>query len=503
MNFSLFLIHRLEGLIDRLSLRYTRKGRFLGVKSTIFSVGLLLSLLLGLGMTADIRGALQSKNIHETKAPSLPPYLKAFRADLPAQHQIQGERLFHNCKTPVSATLLAKKYYKYSRVYLHSELTSAIIKTNQNAFRKNGVCIQSKRIEIPQPLLRPLTNEPMGISLKTEARAIYLQGHNARPHRLVKHINKLKQSRGNAIVFDVKDIGGVVTYRSMVAEVEKYRSHAPVIPDISKTIDYMHRRGIYVIARMACFQDTTLLKARTELAIRNKGQFLTFHGQPIWVDPGREEVQMYNLKIVAELIALGVDEIQLDYIRYPAEGDLSQVRYHKVKKPEDKTEHLVRFLSRVWMLRQAFDSRVKASIDIFGIIAWGENVDIAATGQRVEKLAPYVDVISPMLYPSHFSRGYNGYANPADEGYAFYKEGVQRILAKTGDRIVVRPWLQAFKWRTSPGRYSPAYIREQIKGSEDGGGIGWLLWNAGNKYAVPYQAMKTLPRVKIIPPEEE
>jgi hypothetical protein len=52
---------------------------------------------------------------------------------------------------------------------------------------------------------------------------------------------------------------------------------------------------------------------------------------------------------------------------------------------------------------------------------------------------------------------------------------------------VLRPWLQAFAWRTHT--YSAEYILTQVKVAKEKGGVGFLLWNANNDYSKPYTAM--------------
>ena len=316
-------------------------------------------------------------------------------------------------------------------------------------------------------------------------RAIYLQGHNARPERLSREIRQVLSSGANGIVFDVKDIIGVVNYRSRVKQVEEVRTHQPPIPDLDKTIKFLHDRGIYVIARMALFQDETLARRRPDLAVSNSAGPLLTKGRPLWVEPGRNDVQYYNLSLVRELIDRGVDEIQFDYVRYPAEGDLRNVTYYGVKKSSDKIAHLKRFLASAWFMTRG--TNVKTAIDIFGVTAWGEPKDVASTGQQMEELAPFVDVISPMLYPSHFAPGFRGFANPADHPHYFYYEGVSKIRKRTGSRVIIRPWIQAFPLRVTV--YNGAYLLKQIQGSNDAGGQGWMMWNAGNIYGLVYRAV--------------
>lgn len=399
-----------------------------------------------------------------------------------------GDRLVHRCTDGDSVKKIAQAYYSYTRIFIREDFRQRLEAENRDVFRKRSSCAAGSEVVIPEPLLEPLTNHPL--KMDGPVQAIYLRGENAVPGRLSAEIKRLKRSGGNGVVFDVKDILGVVNYASSVAEVEQYRRHPAPIPDLPKMIDFLHRQGIYVIARTAMFQDMNLSQVRPELAIPDRNSptgKLLFKGKPLWVDPGHPDVQMYNLKIIHELVEMGVDEIQLDYIRYPAEGDLSGVSYFHVRNSADKTEHIRKFLSTAWIFTKG--AGVRLGIDVFGVVAWGEEADRNTTGQRLEAFAPYIDVVSPMLYPSHFNFGFDGFPKPADEPVYFYATGGRKVRSLVGPNVIVRPWLQAFKWRVS--NYNERYIQREIEGNRAGGGEGWMMWNAGNDYDVVYRALGT------------
>ncbi len=418
---------------------------------------------------------------------SLPTHITEFRAKLPANASVHNENLFYQCNIRTSPRTIARELDDFSAIFGQDNLGARIESENPGAFAA-GVCKPGSKLAIPDPILEPIRNEPLGWEPRKPVKAIYLRGENFVPGRIQREVARIQASGANAIVFDVKDILGLVNYYSTVPEVEQYRSHAPAIRNLPKAIQFLHANGIYVIARVALFQDMNLARLRPDWAIKDGNSptgTILWKGKPIWVDPGRDEIQKYNLRITQELVRHGVDEIQFDYVRYPAEGNLKQVRYHNISKPSDKTDNLVRFLTAADMLR--FGTDVRLSIDIFGVVAWGEELDTIATGQRIERIAPFVDVISPMLYPSHFNAGFDGFSRPADQPYYFYDVGVQKVLEKAGREKVVRPWIQAFKWRVS--NYNPAYVQEQIRGNHAGGGVGWLMWNAGNQYDTVYDAI--------------
>ncbi|MBE7440413.1 MAG: hypothetical protein HS115_18330 [Spirochaetales bacterium] len=423
------------------------------------------------------------------------PFITEYKKKFPEGLTRHSDRLSFHCTERLSAGILARRLYSYSFIYDQRQLEEAIQKNNPAAFA-DRVC-HKEEIVLPEPILQPHQNEPLGWPADAAVHAIYLQGGNSNPGRIQREVERLKNAGANGIVFDVKDIIGVVNYRSSLDIVEKNRRHPAPILDISKMIKYLHDNDIYVIARMALFQDENLAKQRPDLAIKDAGSptgRLLTKGQPLWVDPGHQEVQDYNLALVTELVLLGVDEIQFDYVRYPAEGNLKQVSYHQVSSPEDKVQNIARFLAGAHTLTSLTNTRT--AIDIFGVVAWGEDLDINATGQRIERLSLHVDVISPMLYPSHFSNGFDRKARPADEPYHFLHQGVARVLEKSGTGKVVRPWLQAFRWRVS--NYNAAYIQEQIRGSDDAGGKGWMLWNAGNEYDMAFSAVTPVLRRRAV-----
>ncbi|MBW7857351.1 MAG: hypothetical protein H3C43_03390 [Leptonema sp. (in: Bacteria)] len=426
--------------------------------------------------------------INEPKSITIVP----IKPNLPEGAQIENGHLVHYCKKGDSILKIAKQYYSYSHIFIRDELKDALIAMNPNLKRS---CNENETVVIPEPILEPMNNQP--IQYNGAVKAIYLRGENTVPGRLSAEVKRIKRAGANGVVFDVKDILGVVNYKSNIEQVEKYRQHNPPIPDLPKTISYLHLNNIYVIARTAVFQDRNLALVRPDLAIPDTNSptgKLLFKGEPLWVDPGHPDVQRYNLQIIDELVRLGVDEIQLDYIRYPAEGNLSGVSYYKVENPIDKTEHLKQFLAGAWILTR--NTNVKLAIDVFGVVAWGEEKDRNSTGQRLEVFAPYIDVVSPMLYPSHFNKGFDGFEKPADQPIHFYTTGNQKVREMMGPYVVIRPWLQAFKWRVS--NYNESYILQQIQGNRAGGGEGWMMWNAGNNYDVVYNALGNRGQLELV-----
>jgi hypothetical protein len=157
-----------------------------------------------------------------------------------------------------------------------------------------------------------------------------------------------------------------------------------------------------------------------------------------------------------------------------------------------RTDAITDFLTQAYA--ELHPTGVLLSLDVFGVMAWQRPVDLAHTGQDIVGMAQHCDVLSPMIYPSHFF-GMDGIAHPGDAPEHFIGTSMDRfILITKGSGVVIRPWLQAFHWRTKT--YSPQYIEVQVRTAKEKGGIGFLFWNAANDYSKPYAAMPEMRAAK-------
>jgi hypothetical protein len=286
----------------------------------------------------------------------------------------------------------------------------------------------------------------------------------------------------NAVVIDVKGDRGWIPYRTGVPEALAAGAQGPVMLDIAAMLADLRQRGIYTIARIVVFKDNILAHARPELAVID-----TRTGKPwvdrenlAWVDPFREEVWAYNIAIAREAASKGFDEVQFDYVRFPTDGKLAAARYAKTVNRETRLPTIAAFLQRA--RREIGPTGAFLGADIFGYTAFNENdTDI---GQRIEELSPHVDYLCPMVYPSGYHVGIPGYRNPVANAYHVVYESVRLIRKRSGTANVrVRPWLQDFRDYAFDRRpFGVSEIRAQIRGGDDGGGAGWMLWNPRNAY---------------------
>lgn len=287
----------------------------------------------------------------------------------------------------------------------------------------------------------------------------------------------------NAVVIDVKGDRGWILYPTEIPLALAAGAQGPAtLRRFDALMDDFKARGLYTIARIVAFKDNVLAHHRPEWAITD-----TRTGQPwidneklAWLDPFREEVWAYNIAIAKEAIARGFDEIQFDYVRFPTDGRLSATRYLKANTRENRVAAITGFLARA--RRELGPLGAFVGADIFGYTAFNDNdTDI---GQRIEELAPHVDYLHPMVYPSGYQRGIPGHANPVRAPYQVVHESVRLIRLRGGSAPMrVRPWLQDFRDYAFDRRvFGPAEVRAQIEGTEDAGGIGWMLWNPRNAY---------------------
>jgi hypothetical protein len=287
----------------------------------------------------------------------------------------------------------------------------------------------------------------------------------------------------NAVVIDVKGDRGWIIYPTRVEQALAVGAQGPAtLREFDAMMGDLKARGVYTIARIVTFKDNILATARPDLAVMD-----TRTGKPwidrenlAWVDPFREEVWNYNIAIAKEAIERGFDEVQFDYVRFPTDGKLAAAKYMKPVSKETRLPTIAAFLERARKELGARGAYVAA--DIFGYTAFNENdTDI---GQRIEELAPHLDYICPMVYPSGYHVGIPGYRNPVQNSYAVVRESVKLIRQRAkGTPARVRPWLQDFKDYAFDKRiFGVSEIRDQIRGSDEGGGTGWMLWNPRNDY---------------------
>ncbi len=404
---------------------------------------------------------------------------------------------------------VARKYLRRTKYLTSTELAEAIREANHN---RPGVFLKSgEQIIIPGILESPIVEKSVPVARDFEVRAIYLTGVMAGSDHGLRIIRHWREVGGNAVVFDIKDSDGIVNiaFDHPLATGQRH-----YISDLPKFIHFLHSENMHAIARIAIFRDEHLVTTHPELAVKSHstGQPWRENGKLVWTDPSNLKVQDYDIGLAKFVAQSGVDEVQFDYVRFPAEGDQKDASFnyqtdltaagdskdHSTDHPTSHPKQIQRsdviadFLSRAYA--QIHPTGALFSLDVFGVMAWQRQVDLAHTGQDIVAMARHCDVLSPMIYPSHFF-GMDGIAHPGDAPEHFIGESMDRFKLITKDsNVVIRPWLQAFAWRTKT--YSPQYVEVQVEVAKQKGGIGFLFWNANNDYSKPYTAMPEMRAAK-------
>jgi hypothetical protein len=280
----------------------------------------------------------------------------------------------------------------------------------------------------------------------------------------------------NAIVVDVKSDYGYIAYESqdpLISQVDAMTT--PRLP-LDEFLALCREKGIYTIARMVIFKDSPLIAARPELAVRHPDGEIFFDREGMaWADPTREEVWDYNIAITKEVIEMGFDEIQYDYLRYPSDStSLAVVRALVYSIPSTLESRTAAIQGFVKAAKAAVDpTRAFLSADLFGYALVVTPEHDMRIGQRLIDLAPHVDYVCPMIYPSTFESGNLDLADPSSNPYEVIKRSMASGMARTD--TVLRPWLQGY-W------YERQDFVDQRKAAEEATAAGWCFWNARGEY---------------------
>jgi len=317
-----------------------------------------------------------------------------------------------------------------------------------------------------------------------EMRGIYLNAVLAGSASGQAILDQFARAGGNTIFFDVKETDGFVNFpmqTPLSRSIESPRSNE--IPDLHRFLASVHQRGMRAVARVVCFADRRLFLARPEYRLRSERfEDITDGPWVCWVDPGNPNVRGYLLDLVMNLCAVyAVDEVHLDYVRYPDWPD-PVLRMNPGAPREEAVTEFVREMQRV---TQRYRRRL--SLAVFGIMAWDRGDNLAITGQNIRRLSAYCDGIHLMLYPSHFAPGFAGFANPADHPQALVPAAIRNLKAlSSGREISISPWLQAFD--LSVTRYDTAYVRSSVEAARNSG-TGFLFWNSTGRYQEVFEAL--------------
>jgi hypothetical protein len=278
----------------------------------------------------------------------------------------------------------------------------------------------------------------------------------------------------NTIELDIKDENGTVAFSSPQAPLADQVGAAGNYYNPAKVAKQLHARGIYLIGRIAVFEDPVLSARRPDLAIQHSDGSTWLDNNGLgWSNEYSKTVWDYNVSIAKAAAKAGFDEIQFDYVRFPTDGPIESAVWPG-KVNESMSTTIADFLK--YASGQLKPLGVRVSADVFGLAASNK----LGVGQSPRQMAKYLDALSPMVYPSHFGPGTYGLPDPQAApgmtvGYALDDFNT----AIRGSKAELVPWIQDF---TMGRTFTPSDIRDEILAVRNSGARGYLIWNASGEY---------------------
>ena len=322
-----------------------------------------------------------------------------------------------------------------------------------------------------------------------------------------KVVKLIEETEINAIIIDIKDYTGTVSFKTGNSAIDSIGGAGCKVDDMKEFVESLHDKNIYVIGRVTVFQDPLYTKLHPELAVKRKSDGGVWKDRKgiSFIDVGAKPYWDHVVAIATSSYAIGFDEINFDYIRFPSDGNMQDIAFTHTGSTTKKE-----------MLRQFFEyldlklvgTGIVTSADIFGMTT--TNTDDLNIGQILEHALLYFDYVSPMVYPSHYPPKFNGWPDPNKVPYEIVKFSMDsavaranflqkeilatttiladgRVATTTPDARLVkrigplqlRPWLQDNDY---PVHYTPEMVRKQIKATYDAGLTSWMLWDPANTY---------------------
>ncbi len=337
----------------------------------------------------------------------------------------------------------------------------------------------------------PETQEeaPEPVRVPTKVKGIYLSAYVAGTESMINNIiEQIDQTEINAVVIDVKDDNGRITFGMNTPMVQEIGAVNAFIPDIQGLMRRLKEHNIYTIARVVAFRDPYLPEQKPELALKlADGSIYRDNKGLAWVNPYKREAWDYLVEVGIGAHQAGFDEVQFDYIRFSTERGINNVVYDEADTGgRSKTQIIAEFMEYAY--EKLEQEGVYVSADVFGAIIGG-GVDSENVGQAYEEMARHLDYICPMIYPSHYGDGNFGIEHPDMQPYDTILaalQGSRRVLDSNSlaGHAVVRPWLQDFtaSYLEHYIQYGDQQVQEQIQAVYDAGYDEWLLWSAACKY---------------------
>ncbi|MCK5050418.1 MAG: hypothetical protein KAS53_01670 [Candidatus Cloacimonetes bacterium] len=351
---------------------------------------------------------------------------------------------------------------------------------------------EKQKIKIEQPK-HDITKK---IQYEKFTKGIYLTAYTINTPKFHAVLDSAEAAGINTLIFDIKNMNGHVFLRMQQTGFLTSENIKPIV-NINKVVKAAHKRNMRAVARVVMFHDQ--LTAQRDSILRpeniNGGVWKeSKRKKASWLDSSNSQVQNTLLDIIDVIAKKGVDEIQMDYVRFPTQGKISDAVFafqkeDSLKAKSDSTyilrqkaDIIMDFVSRAKRICDKYD--VTLTADVFAIVAWQRSADINATGQDIKKMTKYLDAIHPMVYSSHFAKDFGFRENLYNEPYFIVYKGSALSKKYADSKCRVIPYIQSNSWKVN---YGYDYIAGQIQAVIDSNSDGYILWNASNRY---YQTLR-------------
>jgi hypothetical protein len=310
-------------------------------------------------------------------------------------------------------------------------------------------------------------------------RGVYINPYQAsKKEYLEKIFSKADSGLINTIIVDLKSDYGFLAYDSKLESAKKIGAVKRYID-----LDYLLKKAevheVKVIARIVCFRDR-YLGSDPDYAILNDSGDVWLDAKGLaWTNPYNKKVREYLLAITREIVGLGFKSVAFDYVRFPSDGDLGRIRFTDVEG-----SHYTPILGFLKDVKDSIGEEAEIGVCCFGFAVW---YSLRNEGQDVEKMGEYIDVLYPMLYPSHFGWSFKREEDEYWRNYWIYFDSVVKAREKLPAHVKVIPFVQGFNLRTQ--KFDGEYISSQFYGSLAAGADGFLIWNASCDYTTSWNPL--------------
>lgn len=375
-------------------------------------------------------------------------------------------------------------------ISLHPNLTFANSK-NSHDLKYKQLALQS--LTLPKQPKRFVYHSSLEFNRPEAVRGIYVTAYSAGGSRMDSLINLIDHSDLNSVVIDIKDDRGNITFQ-LPKDSALSRYSKPIIRDPKALLKKLQQHHIYPIARIVVFKDTVLANSHPNYSFTEKNSKTWKNGNgDKFVSPFIKDVWKYNVQVAKEAIKLGFQEVQFDYVRFPEgfEKRSHELKYNladynktNLSDVQKRVQAVTDFVTYAQNELKPYD--IPMSVDIFGYTA--TLPEAPGIGQNFTKIAQHVDVISSMIYPSHWT-SYFGIQYPDKRPYDLvnaYAKVEKTKLAQLTNPPISRPWIQDFTatWLGSGHyiQYGKKQVEDQIKALQNNGIHEFLVWDAANSY---------------------